>query len=359
VTYTTRDGQQVYARLYTPEMVAAGAALRPVTDWAHYNHPYTSNVLNEPQTDQEAYRKSSPIYFADGLKGALLMCYGMVDVNVHFQDSVRLAQRLIELRKENWELAVYPVEDHGFLEETGWADEYKRVLKLFDSSADDGLTPTRGDARGSGCESGSFRGRIARVVRDVARGGGTVVAGLDELITRLDAAVASGDPETITIQVKRDLEDLLGRAALDLPPHFRAARPDCYARRLLHQDPRGRYTAVVMTWGPGQATPVHDHGGLWCVEGVVEGEMAVTQYDVAPDEDGLFRATPLGTIAAGVGSAGRLIPPTDYHVLGNARADRASVTLHIYGGSLDHCKVFVAEADGRYREVMKALSYHE
>ena len=120
------------AMFTTPDTFAAGAALRPVTDWAHYNHPYTSNILNEPQTDPEVYRKSSPIYFAEGLKGALLMCHGMVDVNVHFQDSVRLAQRLIELRKENWELAVYPVEDHGFVEETGWADEYKRVLKLFE-----------------------------------------------------------------------------------------------------------------------------------------------------------------------------------------------------------------------------------
>jgi dipeptidyl aminopeptidase/acylaminoacyl peptidase len=120
------------AMFTTPDVFAAGAALRPVTDWAHYNHNYTSNILNEPQTDVEAYRKSSPIYFAEGLKGALLICHGMVDVNVHFQDSVRLAQRLIELRKENWELAVYPVEDHGFVEETSWADEYKRILKLFE-----------------------------------------------------------------------------------------------------------------------------------------------------------------------------------------------------------------------------------
>jgi dipeptidyl aminopeptidase/acylaminoacyl peptidase len=118
----------------TPEVFAAGAALRPVTDWAHYNHGYTSNILNLPQKDAEAYRKSSPIYFAEGLKGALLICHGMVDTNVHFQDSVRLAQRLIELRKENWELAVYPVENHGFTEETSWADEYKRILKLFDDN---------------------------------------------------------------------------------------------------------------------------------------------------------------------------------------------------------------------------------
>jgi dipeptidyl aminopeptidase/acylaminoacyl peptidase len=114
-----------------PDVFAAGAALRPVTDWAHYNHGYTSNILNVPQMDAEAYRRSSPIYFAQGLKGALLICHGMVDVNVHFQDSVRLAQRLIELRKENWELAVYPVEDHGFVEPSSWADEYKRILKLF------------------------------------------------------------------------------------------------------------------------------------------------------------------------------------------------------------------------------------
>jgi dipeptidyl aminopeptidase/acylaminoacyl peptidase len=120
------------AMFTSPDTFAAGAALRPVTDWAHYNHPYTSNILNEPTADPEAYRRSSPIYFAEGLKGALLICHGMVDVNVHFSDSVRLAQRLIELRKENWELAVYPVEDHGFVEETGWADEYKRVLKLFE-----------------------------------------------------------------------------------------------------------------------------------------------------------------------------------------------------------------------------------
>ena len=122
------------AMFTTPDVFAAGAALRPVTDWAHYSHGYTSNILNSPQKDAEAYRKSSPIYFAEGLKGSLLICHGMVDTNVHFQDSVRLTQRLIELRKENWELAVYPVENHGFTEETSWADEYRRILKLFDDN---------------------------------------------------------------------------------------------------------------------------------------------------------------------------------------------------------------------------------
>jgi dipeptidyl aminopeptidase/acylaminoacyl peptidase len=122
------------AMFTTPDVFAAGAALRPVTDWARYNHGYTSNILNIPQKDAEAYRKSSPIYFAEGLKGALLICHGMVDSNVLFQDSVRLAQRLIELRKPNWEIAPYPVENHAFTEETSWADEYRRILKLFEDN---------------------------------------------------------------------------------------------------------------------------------------------------------------------------------------------------------------------------------
>jgi dipeptidyl aminopeptidase/acylaminoacyl peptidase len=116
-----------------PDAFAAGAALRSVTDWANYNHGYTSNILNEPFTDSLAYRCSSPFYFAEGLKGHLLMCHGMVDVNVHFQDIVKLSQRLIELGKNNWELAVYPMEDHGFVEPSSWTDEYKRIFNLFET----------------------------------------------------------------------------------------------------------------------------------------------------------------------------------------------------------------------------------
>ncbi|MGX5817437.1 prolyl oligopeptidase family serine peptidase [Chitinophaga lutea] len=119
------------AMFTTPDEFAAGAALRSVTDWAHYNDGYTSDILNRPYEDSIAFRRSSPIYFAEGLKGRLLMCHGMVDTNVHFSDIVRLSQRLIELGKDGWELAVYPVEDHGFTEPTSWTDEYKRILRLF------------------------------------------------------------------------------------------------------------------------------------------------------------------------------------------------------------------------------------
>jgi dipeptidyl aminopeptidase/acylaminoacyl peptidase len=117
-----------------PKNFGAGAGLRSVTDWAHYNHGYTARILNQPQDDSVAYRRSSPIYFAQGLEDPLLMAHGMVDVNVHYQDIIRLTQRLIELGKTRWELASYPVEDHGFVRPSSWADEYRRIYELFETN---------------------------------------------------------------------------------------------------------------------------------------------------------------------------------------------------------------------------------
>ncbi len=125
-----------------PKDFGAGAALRSVTDWAHYNHGYTARILNQPQNDTLSFRQSSPIYFAEGLEDPLLMAHGMVDVNVHFQDIVRLSQRLIELGKTGWELAVYPVEDHGFVRPSSWTDEYRRIFELFEKN----LGPARAAA---------------------------------------------------------------------------------------------------------------------------------------------------------------------------------------------------------------------
>lgn len=116
-----------------PQLFAAGAALRPVTDWAHYHHGYTAPILNTPEVDPEAYRRSSPIEFAEGLENPLLICHGMVDDNVLAKDSIRLAQRLIELGKENWDLALFPIEPHSFREAASWTDEYRRILELFEA----------------------------------------------------------------------------------------------------------------------------------------------------------------------------------------------------------------------------------
>ena len=115
-----------------PGVFKAGAALRPVSDWSQYNHEYTANILNTPELDPEAYKVSSPIEYASGLQDNLLIAHGMIDDNVFFRDSVMMTQKLIELRKDKWELAPYPLERHGFTHPDSWYDEYRRILELFD-----------------------------------------------------------------------------------------------------------------------------------------------------------------------------------------------------------------------------------
>lgn len=121
------------AMMTAPNEFKVGCAIRSVTDWASYNHDYTGNILNFPETDPDSFKKSSPIYYADKLQGNLLMLHGMVDDNVEYKDIVRLSQRFIELGKKNWSLASYPVEAHGFQETYSWVDEYGRILNYFNT----------------------------------------------------------------------------------------------------------------------------------------------------------------------------------------------------------------------------------
>ncbi|MGW8276629.1 prolyl oligopeptidase family serine peptidase [Xanthomonas axonopodis] len=125
-------GFMAYMALFrSPGTFKAGAALRPVGDWMQYNHEYTSNILNTPELDPEAYKTSSPINYAEGLRDHLLIAHGMIDDNVFFKDSVDMTQKLMELHKDNWQVAPYPLERHGFTRADSWLDEYKRILKLF------------------------------------------------------------------------------------------------------------------------------------------------------------------------------------------------------------------------------------
>ena len=194
---------------------------------------------------------------------------------------------------------------------------------------------------------------------------------LGALIARLDAAVdpsatlgaGATDADTIVHRVKAALQAALRENDVELPARFRRTRPDTYARRLLHRDPGGRYTAVVMTWGAGQGTSLHDHSGLWCVDCVVDGEIAVTQYDLVSANEkgagGSYTFAPQTHVTASRGEAGCLIPPFEYHTLANASAGRTSITLHVYGGEMSQCYVFEPAGDGTYRRVTRDLSYDE
>jgi 3-mercaptopropionate dioxygenase len=187
-----------------------------------------------------------------------------------------------------------------------------------------------------------------------------VADGLSSLIARLDAAVALGDDQAITQRIKQELQDAIRARTIALPDRFHHVRAEGYARRLLHRNDDLGYTAVVMTWGPGQATPLHDHAGIWCVEGVVEGRMDVTQYDLVDESADAYRFEAKGCVHATVGSAGCLIPPFEYHVLANALST-PSITLHVYGGEMTTCHVFERDVVERDRYVRREhpLSYND
>jgi predicted metal-dependent enzyme (double-stranded beta helix superfamily) len=182
--------------------------------------------------------------------------------------------------------------------------------------------------------------------------------GVSELVSLLDGAVALGTQEARAGAVKQLLADTIRSGALALDERFFVPKPDAYARRLLHRDTTRGYSAVVMTWGPGQGTQLHDHAGIWCVEGTIAGEMEVLQYEISERADpDRFRFAPRGRVRALPGASGALIPPFEYHVLRNALADRVSVTLHIYGGEMDHCNVFLPEESGWHRRASRPLAY--
>lgn len=123
------------AMFRTPELFAAGASLRPVTDWVHYNHVYTSNILNTPLIDPVAHERSSPITWAESYANRpLYIFHGMQDDNVFYKDTVRLVQRLLELHKENYHVMGYPLDPHGFVHADSWLDEYRRIFRLFENN---------------------------------------------------------------------------------------------------------------------------------------------------------------------------------------------------------------------------------
>jgi predicted metal-dependent enzyme (double-stranded beta helix superfamily) len=184
---------------------------------------------------------------------------------------------------------------------------------------------------------------------------------VNPLIDRLCEAVRLKDVNAIGERIKNDLESFIPSEGLILPERFRKVKPESYARRLLYSDPELGFTALVMTWGPGQRTALHDHAGIWCVEGVLEGEMEVIRYELMKEEeDGLCQFAERGSVNATAGTAGALIPPFEHHVLANAHPDQASLTLHVYGGEMTHCDIFQPLADaGTYRRSTRELTYDE
>src|SRR5690606_35594691 len=176
-----------------------------------------------------------------------------------------------------------------------------------------------------------------------------VFPGRERLIAGVDAALGAGDCHAVTAALRDAMCGLIRDPAVRLPDCVHAPIADHYARRELYRSPRHGYSVVAMTWGPGQGTPIHDHAGCWCVEGVWAGELEITQYELLERDGERCRFRAAGGMRAGPGSAGSLIPPHEYHTIRNASPDRIAISLHVYKGPMERCCMFLP-VDGEWFE---------
>ena len=174
-----------------------------------------------------------------------------------------------------------------------------------------------------------------------------VFPGREKLVSAIDRAVSSGDEHAVTSALRNTLCALIMDRDVHLPTCVYDPIEDHYARREIYRSPGLGYSVVAMTWGPGQGTPVHDHCGLWCVEGVWDGQLEITQYELLEQEDDRFRFRAAGGMHAGPGSAGSLIPPHEYHSIRNASNSDVAVSVHIYKAPMGPCSMFVPQ-DGEW-----------
>ena len=175
--------------------------------------------------------------------------------------------------------------------------------------------------------------------------------GQEKLIATLDAAVVLGDDHTVTDALRRSLCDMIADQDITLPDCVLQPITDHYARRELYTSPEHGYSVIAMTWGPGQGTKIHDHSGMWCVEGVWRGRLEITQYELAEQARAkeLYRFVPAGTIDAGTGSAGSLIPPHEYHTIHNPSDRDIAVSLHVYQRTMVRCGVYSPEGETEWQ----------
>jgi len=179
--------------------------------------------------------------------------------------------------------------------------------------------------------------------------------GSRNLIEKLDAAVAQDSVEQITASLRRTLCELIQNRDVCLPDCCFTTLPDHYGRRELYRSDQHGYSVVAMTWAPGQGTPLHDHAGMWCVEGVWHGELEITQYELTESKGDRCRFIQGNAIDAGTGSAGSLIPPHEYHTIRNISPENVAVSLHIYRGAMSSCAVYDPIGDGWYRRGIKDM----
>jgi len=182
--------------------------------------------------------------------------------------------------------------------------------------------------------------------------------GRQHLLDGIDAAVQSTEVDQTVAQIQQVLQRAINDPRISLPASVHSPVTDHYARRELYRSQRHGYSIIAMTWGPSQGTPLHDHDGVWCVEGVWRGALDITPYRLLEQENEHFRFAEQRCLHGRRGSAGNLIPPDEFHTLRNTCSDDIAVSVHVYQRALQRSHVFAPVHDSPqwYRREVRALS---
>lgn len=164
--------------------------------------------------------------------------------------------------------------------------------------------------------------------------------GKDKMIRAFDAAITPDDAQATTEAIRCALIELYNDPAVQLPACCFEPVDDHYARREIYRSDDLGYSVVAMTWAAEQGTPVHDHSGLWCVESVWQGELEIAQYELLETDGERYRFHRTPCLQACTGSAGRLIPPHEYHTIHNREATDSAISLHIYERPMERSAMF-------------------
>lgn len=166
---------------------------------------------------------------------------------------------------------------------------------------------------------------------------------LQRLVTGFEALVAQGASEP---QVVEQGSALLRELLADdgwLPAEAAQPDPVYYRQYLLYRDPQARFSVVSFVWGPGQATPIHDHT-VWGLIGLLRGAEVSQDFYRTPDgaleKAGAPQRLETGQVVA--------VSPTlgDIHQVANAYDDRVSIGIHIYGADIGAVDRSVFAPDG-------------
>ena len=130
-----------------------------------------------------------------------------------------------------------------------------------------------------------------------------------------------------------------------LPDQYAQPDPARYRQYLLHCDSRERFSVVSFVWGPGQATPIHNHT-VWGLIGVLRGAEVSERFE--PRSGGLDSLGPPHRLDAGVVEA---VSPSvgDIHRVANAHDDRISISIHLYGANIGAVRRHIFDDLGRPR----------